>query len=254
MLFDTHAHLCAEQFDTDREQTLRRTLDAGVCLYMEAGTSVDDSRRAIELAQTHEGIVCAVGIHPHDAKEAPEQYIVELEALLGLPKCVAVGEIGLDYHYDFSPRDVQKRIFDAQLALAAKLAMPVIIHDREAHKDIFDMLFAYKGKLTGVMHCYSGSVDYAKKYLDMGFYLSFGGPLTFKNAKTPVEVAQFVPLDRILLETDSPYLTPVPFRGHRNEPMYVKYVVEALAKIKNIPFEKAAEATTENGKRLFRIL
>ncbi len=252
-MFDTHAHLCAQQFDTDREQTLRRSLDAGVCLFLEAGTSIQTSRSAIALAQSHEGVVCAAGIHPHDAKEAPDDFLTELEALLSQPRCVAIGEIGLDYHYDFSPRDVQKQVFDEQLALAAKNNLPVIVHDREAHQDIYNMLSAYKGKLTGVMHCYSGSVEDAKKYLDMGFYLGFDGPITFKNAHRPIEVAQYVPLERILCETDSPYLTPVPFRGQRNEPMYVKYVVEMLARIKNIPFEQAANATLENGKRLFGI-
>ncbi len=253
MLFDTHAHLCAPQFDSDRADTIRRAIDAGVGLCLEAGTSIEFSRRAVELAKAHGIIVAAAGIHPHDAVDAPSDYLDRLKALLHQPECVAVGEIGLDYHYDFSPRDVQKDVLDAQLSLAAECKLPVIIHDREAHGDVLGLLTKYSGRLIGVMHCYSGSVEDAKKYLDMGYYLSFGGPVTFKNANRPREVAAYVPLDRLLCETDCPYLTPTPYRGKRNEPMYVRYVVQEVARIRNMAFEQLAESTTQNGMRLFGI-
>ena len=252
MLFDTHTHLCASQFDNDREATIQRAVTAGVDLCLEAGTSIEFSRRAVALAQAHEAnIVAAAGIHPHDAKDAPQDFITELQVLLNQPVCVAVGEIGLDYHYDFSPRDIQKTVLDTQLSLAAQMKLPVIIHDREAHADILAMLTRYKGQIIGVMHCYSGSVEDADKYLDMGFYISLGGPVTFKNARRPREVAAYVPIDRLLCETDCPYLTPVPHRGKRNEPMYVRHVVEQIARIRGVSYEEMAQTTMQNGRRLF---
>jgi TatD DNase family protein len=253
MLFDTHAHLCADAFDGDRIQTIRRAIDSGITTILEAGTSVSQSERALALAHAHDGVVAAAGVHPHEASEAAEGYLDRLASLLGEDKCVAVGEIGLDYHYDFSPRDVQRRVFDQQLSLAAAMKKPVIIHDREAHKDVLDALQSYAGRITGVMHCYSGSLEDARKYLDMGFFLSFGGPITFANAVRPKQVAAYAPLESILCETDCPYLTPAPYRGKRNEPMHVRLVAEALAALKGLPFEALAQATTQNGKRLFRL-
>ena len=253
MLFDTHAHLLAEQFDSDRDETLARTFAQGVSLYLEVGTTLCDSARAITWAHGHENVYCAAGVHPHEAQDAPEGYLAQLQALLAHDKCVALGEIGLDYHYDFSPRDVQRRVFCEQLDLAIACQLPVIIHDREAHADTMAAISARRGRLTGVLHCYSGSLEDAKRYLDMGFYLSFGGPLTFKNAQKLPEVAAYVPQDRVLSETDSPYLAPVPLRGKRNEPAHVRYVVEKLAQLRHVAYEQMAQDACENGKRLFQI-
>lgn len=252
-VFDTHAHLLSDAFDEDRDEVIARIHAAGVCLCMEAGTTLEDSQKAIEQAQAHEFLYAAAGIHPHEAQDAPQDAMARLQTLLMQEKCKALGEIGLDYHYDFSPRDVQKRIFAEQLDLAIQMNKPVIIHDREAHADTLAMLTARKGKSRGILHCYSGSLEDAKKYLDMGFYLSFAGPLTFKNAHKLQEVAAYVPMDRVLCETDSPYLTPVPKRGQRNDPSNVVLVVEQLARCKNIEPALAARQTLENGKAVFNI-
>ena len=251
MLYDTHAHVNENAFDEDRADVLARIHANGVSLYNEVGTDLADSRRAVALAQCHDWIYAAAGIHPHEAKHAPADYLTQLEELLAQPRCVALGEIGLDYHYDFSPRDVQRRIFDEQLTLALAVHKPVIIHDREAHQDTMTAIAAHRGALRGVMHCYSGSLEDAKRYLNLGFYISFAGPLTFKNASKLREVAAYVPMDRVLCETDSPYLAPVPVRGTRNDPQNVSHVVRMLAEIKGVSFEQAAQATMENGKNLF---
>lgn len=253
-VFDTHAHLLTDAFDEDREQVIARIHAAGVCLCMEAGTTLEDSEKAIEQARTHDFLYAAAGIHPHEAQDAPADAIDRLQTLLlSDEKCKALGEIGLDYHYDFSPREIQKRLFAEQLDLAIQLDKPVIIHDREAHADTLSMLTERKGKSRGILHCYSGSLEDAKKYLDMGFYLSFAGPLTFKNAHKLQEVAAYVPMDRVLCETDSPYLTPVPKRGQRNDPSNVVLVVEQLARCKQMDPEQVACRTVENGKAVFSI-
>lgn len=251
MLYDTHAHVNESAFDADRAAVLARIHANGVALYNEVGTDLADSARAIALAQTHDWIYAAAGIHPHEAQQAPADYLTQLQALLEQPKCIALGEIGLDYHYDFSPRDVQRRVFAEQLTLALAMDKPVIIHDREAHQDTMQAIAAHRGALRGVMHCYSGSLEDAKRYLNLGFYISFAGPLTFKNANKLREVAAYVPMDRVLCETDSPYLAPVPVRGKRNDPQHVAHVVRMLAEIKGISFEQAALVTMENGKNLF---
>lgn len=250
MLFDTHAHLLAEQFDDDRPQLIQ-TLRGEVDRILEAATDVASSVAASALAQQHDFIYCAAGVHPHDAANVSGSYLDELRAVLREPKCVAVGEIGLDYHYDFSPRDVQKKVFAEQLDLAAEADKPVIIHDREAHGDTMDMIAQRKGKIRGVMHCYSGSLESAREYLKMGFYISFAGPVTFKNAGKLPQIAAEIPSNRILAETDSPYLAPVPMRGKRNNPAHVRYVVEKIAEVRGIRFEEAAQMTYENGKTLF---
>lgn len=252
-VFDTHAHLLSDAFDEDREQVIARIQSAGVCLCMEAGTTLEDSAKAVEQSEQYDFLYAAAGIHPHEAEEAPENALDQLEKLLAHPKCKALGEIGLDYHYDFSPREIQRRMFAEQLDLAIALDKPVIIHDREAHADTLSLLTARKGKSKGILHCYSGSLEDAKKYLDMGFYLSFAGPLTFKNAHKLQQVAAYVPLDRVLCETDSPYLTPVPKRGQRNDPANVALVIEQLAQCKGIAFDEAAQHTLENGKAVFGI-
>lgn len=252
-VFDTHAHLLSDAFDEDRDEVIARIHTAGVCLCMEAGTTLADSERAIALADEHAFVYAAAGIHPHEAEGAPEDALDRLGALLMHKKCRALGEIGLDYHYDLSPRDVQRRVFAEQLDLSIELDRPVIIHDREAHADTLALLTERKGKARGVLHCYSGSKEDAKKYLELGFFLSFGGTLTFKNARRVQEVAAYVPMERILCETDSPYLTPVPKRGQRNDPANVALVVEKLAAIKGVAPEEAARRTLENGKAVFAI-
>ncbi len=252
-VFDTHAHLLSDAFDDDREQVIARIHAAGVCLCMEAGTTLEDSAKAAAQAEQYDFLYAAAGIHPHEAEDAPADALDRLTVLLRHPKCKALGEIGLDYHYDFSPRDVQKRLFAEQLDLAIQMDKPVIIHDREAHQDTLSMLSERKGKARGILHCYSGSLEDAKKYLDMGFYLSFAGPLTFKNAHKLQQVAAYVPMDRVLCETDSPYLTPVPKRGQRNDPSNVVLVICQLALCKGIEPEEAARRTMENGKAIFAI-
>jgi TatD DNase family protein len=206
------------------------------------------------LAKEFDFIYASVGVHPHDAKSMDDETIDILRDLAANPKVKAIGEIGLDYHYDFSPRDVQKKRFMEQIDLAKQLKLPIIVHDRESHRDIMDIFHKMNVKdMGGVLHSFSGSVEMAKECLKLGFYLSISGPLTFKNNIKTVEVVKEIPLDMLLIETDSPYLTPVPYRGQRNYPGYVRYVAEKVAEIKGISFEEVAQKTLENGKRLFDI-
>lgn len=254
MFFDSHAHIDGEKFDKDREQVLARAKENGIDLIMNPGADFASSVRAVELAQQHEMIYAAVGIHPHDASSLDDSLLMMIEALTKKPKVQAIGEIGLDFHYDFSPRDVQRHWFREQLRLAKRLNMPVIVHDREANQETFDTLREEKAFETGVlMHCYSGSGELAKQYVKLGGYISIAGPVTFKNSRKLIEVVEAVPLDRLMIETDSPYLTPEPFRGKRNESMYVKYVCEKIAQLKGISIEEAAAATTANAKHYFNI-
>lgn len=255
MYFDTHAHIDDRRFDEDREELFKELPSRGISLMLNPGTDIRSSEKAIDYARTYEYVYAAVGFHPHDSKNMKDEDLNRLEIMaLDNPKVVAVGEIGLDYHYDFSPREVQKKRFIQQLELAAKLKLPVIIHDREAHGDIMNILEDKKSILTGgVMHCYSGSWEMAERLLDLGFYISLAGPVTFKNAKRAVEVAERIPLDRLLIETDSPYLTPVPHRGKRNDPGYVKFVAEKIGELRGLSGEEVGRITKENGLRLFSI-
>jgi len=255
MYFDTHAHMDDGRFDEDREELFRELPSRGISLVINPGADMISSRKAIDYARAYEYVYAAVGVHPHDAEGMKDGDLDELERMaLSESKVVAIGEIGLDYFYDFSPREVQKERFIQQLELASKLGLPVIIHDRDAHGDIMDILEYKKSILTGgVMHCYSGSWEMAKQLLDLGFYISLAGPVTFKNAKRPIEVAEKIPLDRLLIETDSPYLTPVPHRGKRNDPGYVKFVAEKIGEIRGLSGEEIGRITMENGKRLFSI-
>lgn len=254
MFFDSHAHIDGEKFDRDRDLVLARAKANGIDLIMNPGADFASSVRAVELAQQHEMIYAAVGIHPHDASTLDDSLLLMIEALTKKPKVQAIGEIGLDFHYDFSPRDVQRHWFREQLRLAKRLNLPVIIHDREANQETFDTLREEKSFETGVlMHCYSGSGELAKQYVKLGGYISIAGPVTFKNSRKLIEVVEAVPLDRLMIETDAPYLTPEPFRGKRNESMYVKYVCEKIAQIKGIELEEAAAATMANAKTYFRI-
>ena len=253
MLVDSHAHIDDSRFDADRDAVLERAAAAGVELIVNIGADMASSARSIALAEKYPQIYAAVGMHPHYAKEMQEQDYSQLQRWVAHPKVVAIGEIGLDYHYDLSPRPVQKEVFLRQLDIARQTGKPFIVHEREAHADTFEIIRTAAKGLAGVFHCFSGSIETAREYLKLGFYISVAGPVTFpKSAKTK-EVAQFVPLDRLLIETDSPYLTPQAFRGRRNEPGHVRLVAEEIAALRNLSLTELALATTENARRLFRI-
>ena len=253
MLADSHAHLDDERFDADREEVVARALAAGVSLIVNIGADMASSARSVALAETYPGIYAAVGMHPHDSQDMQETDYLQLERWTTHPKVVAIGEIGLDYHYDLSPRPVQKEVFLRQLDLARKTGKPFIIHEREAHADMMDIIRNAARGLNGVFHCFSGSVETAREYLKMGFYISVAGPVTFSKSLKTKEVAKAVPLDRLLVETDSPYLTPQPFRGKRNEPAHVRLVAEEIANLRDISLAELAVATTANVRRLFNI-
>jgi len=253
MVVDSHAHIDDEQFDADRDEVVARASAAGVSLIINIGADMDSSARSVALAEKYPGIYAAVGMHPHDAKEMQEADYVQLEHWMTHPKVVAIGEIGLDYHYDLSPRPVQKEVFLRQLDIARKTGKPFIIHEREAHADMLDIIKTSARGLQGVFHCFSGSVETAREYLKMGFYLSVAGPVTFTKSGKTKDVAKFVPLGQLLVETDSPYLTPHPFRGRRNEPAHVRIVAEEIATLRNLSIEELAAATTANVRRLFDI-
>lgn len=254
MLFDSHAHLDDEKFDEDREEVIARSLQNGVTGIINAGSCMASSARSVALAAQYDSIYAAVGIHPHDAKSAQEADYAQLAAWAQLEKVVAIGEIGLDYYYDFSPRDLQRTVFIRQIDVARQMDMPFIIHDRDAHGDILDVLKKEAKGLTGVLHCFSGSLEMAKEVIKLGFYISIAGPVTFKNAAKFPEIIKNVPLERLLVETDCPYLTPHPHRGKRNEPAYVKIVAEQVAHLREMDLADLAKATTENAKKLFKIL
>ena len=253
MLADSHAHIDDERFDADRDEVVARALAAGVSLIVNIGADMASSARSVALAEKYPGIYAAVGMHPHDSQDMKENDYRQLEQWANHPKVVAIGEIGLDYHYDLSPRPVQKEVFLRQLDLARKTGKPFIIHEREAHADMLDIIRNAARGLNGVFHCFSGSVETAREYLKMGFYISVAGPVTFPKSVKTKEVAKAVPLDRLLVETDSPYLTPQPFRGKRNEPAYVRLVAEEIANLRDISLAELAEATTANVRRLFNI-
>ena len=255
MFLDSHVHLDDARFDEDRDQVIQRALDAGVTIMINVGADMNSTRESLRLAKGYPGIIyAATGIHPHDAKSATTDDYLELKGYLALPEVVAVGEIGLDYHYDYSPREVQRTVFEQQLDLAVAADKPVIIHMREATRDTLNILQQYAGRLRGVMHCFSGSWETAWAVLDLGLYLGFDGPLTFANAAKLREVAMKAPSDKILIETDCPYLTPVPHRGKRNEPVYVREVADILAGLKKMDLEEIALLTANNARGLFSIL
>lgn len=252
VLFDTHAHLIDERFDEDREKLIRAMPSQGIGYLIECSAAEDESIRAVALAHEHAMIYAAVGVHPHAAKEWNEQTKSVLKSLAKQPKVVAIGEAGLDYHYDNSPRDIQKEVFEKQIQLAMEVDLPLIVHSRDAMADTLELLEKYPQQRV-LLHCYSGSVETAKRLLQMGAYIAIGGAVTFKNAKKTVEVAKMLPLDRLVIETDSPYLAPVPHRGERNSPEYVRFVAEKIAEIREVDVEVIAEATTANAKRFFGI-
>ena len=253
MLFDTHAHMDDNAFAIDREQLLSSLPSQGIGLLMNPGCSLASSRNAVLLAQGYNYIYAAVGSHPDAADEVNEAVLEEYRTLVAQnPKVRAIGEIGLDYHYEDIPREIQKKAFRAQMALAAELHLPAIVHEREAHEDGLAIVEEFP-EVTGVFHCYSGSVEMAKELIKRGWYIGFTGVLTFKNAKKALKVAETIPLERIVLETDCPYMSPEPFRGRRNDPGKLYRMAQALAQLRNLPEEEIQRITLENGKRLYRI-
>lgn len=250
-IFDTHAHYDDSRFDEDRDELIASLSEKGVSHIVNCGCDLKSSLTTVALAVKYDFIYAAVGVHAHEAEEATEGDLAEIERLYEREKVVAVGEIGLDYHYDFSPRERQLEIFERQLILANRLDLPVIVHDREAHEDTMNLLKKYKPK--GVVHCFSGSAEMAKEIVKLGMYIGIGGAVTFKNAKKPVEVVEYLPLDRLLLETDAPYMTPVPFRGQRCDSAHIAYTAEKIAEIKAIDTQELIDICNKNAKNLFGI-
>jgi TatD DNase family protein len=253
MLFDTHAHMDDRAFDADRAQLLRALPEQGISYLMNPGCSLASSRNADALSKEYDYIYAAVGSHPDAADEVNEEVLEEYRKLCKQnPKIRAIGEIGLDYHYEDIPRDLQQKAFRAQMELAAELQLPVIVHERDAHADGMQIVSEFSG-VTGVFHCYSGSLEMAKWLIDRGWYIGFTGVLTFKNAKKAIEVAANIPLERLVLETDCPYMAPEPFRGKRNDPGKLYRMAEKLAQLRGLSLEEVCRITVENGKRLYGI-
>lgn len=252
MYFDTHAHYDDEAFDADRDAVLQSMPGRGISLIVNPGCNLPSSRAALELSRRYPFVYAAVGVHPHDAESMKAGDLATLRELASQERAVAIGEIGLDYYYDRSPRQVQKERFREQMALAAEMNLPVIIHDREAHEDCLNIVREFKS-VRGVYHCYSGSLEQAKVLVRLGWYISFTGAVTFKNARRAHEVISWMPGDRLMLETDSPYLTPVPHRGKRNDSGYLPLIAEAAAALRGVSAEEIAAVTLENGKRFFGI-
>ena len=250
-IFDTHAHYDDSRFDGDRDELISSLADKGVSCIINCGCDLKSSLTTLSLAEKYDCIYAAVGFHAHEADEATEYDLEKIKKLYENEKVVAVGEIGLDYHYDFSPREIQLEIFEKQLALAAELDLPVIVHDREAHEDTMNLLKKYRPK--GVVHCFSGSAEMAKEIVKLGMYIGIGGAVTFKNAKKPVEVVQTISLERLLLETDAPYMTPVPFRGQRCDSSFIAYTAEKIGEIKAIDVQSLIDECNNNAKLLFNI-
>ena len=248
-IFDSHAHYDSEAFNDDRKELFSALQGQGVCGIINCGSDMASSLASLELADEFDFIYAACGVHPHEAEGCKQGYLPVLKKLCSEEKCVAVGEIGLDYHYDFSPRDIQKTVFEQQLVLAKELDLPVIIHDREAHEDTLELLKRYKPK--GVVHCFSGSVEMAKEIVKLGMYIGLGGAVTFKNARKPLEVAAYVPDDKLLIETDCPYMTPVPHRGKRCDSSYIPFTAQVLADARNSTPDAILELTRKNADTLF---
>lgn len=253
MLFDSHAHMDDRRFDDDRQELLDAFPQQGLRYLMNAGCDLESSKSGCRLAAERDYIYCAVGSHPDDADHVDEERI-EIYRRLALdnPKVKAIGEIGLDYHYEDVPRDIQQKAFRMQMQIARELKLPVIVHEREAHEDGLAIVDEFP-EVKGVFHCFSGSPEFARELVRRGWYIGFTGVLTFKNARKAVETAQSIPLERILIETDCPYMAPEPFRGRRNDPRLVRFVAKKLAQLRDIPEEDAARITMENACRLFGI-
>lgn len=252
MIFDTHAHYDSGAFNADRDEILSSMPEKNVGLIVDPGCDLKSSLDAISLGEKYDFVYAAVGWHPEDMDKLSDESFSEMAKLITHPKCVAVGEIGLDYYWDTEHKQEQKELFIRQIELALNLDKPVIVHDREAHGDSFDIVSRYPN-LRGVFHCYSGSREMAEQLLKNGWYLGFDGPITYKNARKSIEVLEMCPLDRIVIETDSPYLTPVPNRGKRNDSSNLKYVIEKIAEIKGMATAEVEQITFENGRRLYGI-
>jgi TatD DNase family protein len=262
-LVDTHAHLDFSQFDKDRDQVISRAADEGITRIVTVGFDLDSSRQTVALTSSYGNLWACVGIHPHEASRATSEVLNSLRNLSKHHKVVAIGETGLDYYRDRSPRDVQRRVFRKELDLAAEVGKPVVIHDRAAHEDIIHIIRTWaediassNGKLQpplGVVHCYSGDLIMANELFDLGFYISIAGPVTYPKATHLQELVSRLPLDRLLIETDCPFLSPHPHRGKRNEPANVKLIAQKISEIRNMPLEKISQMTTDNARRLFRL-
>lgn len=254
MIFETHAHYDDEAFDPDREELLGKLPEAGIGTVVNIGASISSTKTTLALAERYPYIYAAVGVHPSDTAELTDEWMDWLEEMCARPKVVAVGEIGLDYYWDEPDRETQKRWFRRQLQLAGKVNLPVVIHSRDAAKDTLDIIKEERAAdVGGVIHCFSYGIEMAREYLNMGFFLGIGGALTFKNSRKLKEVVEYMPLDRIVLETDSPYLAPVPFRGKRNSSLNLPYVVKAVSEIKGISEEDVIRVTEENARRMYRL-
>lgn len=252
MYFDSHAHYDDERFDEDRFELLEEMKEKGVDFIVNVAANMESCETSMALAKKYPFVYCSVGVHPHDVEGLTDKDIETLRIMAEEEKVVAIGEIGLDYYYDYSPRELQRKWFKRQLELARELDLPVIIHSRDACQETFDLI-VQSGIKKGVIHCFSGSSELAKEYVKKGFYIGIGGSLTFKNAKKTVRVVEEIGLEHILIETDAPYLTPVPHRGKRNNSSYLEHVVEKIGEIKGISFEEVCERTCQNAKKLFRI-
>ncbi|MBQ6366004.1 MAG: TatD family hydrolase [Oscillospiraceae bacterium] len=252
MFIETHAHYDDSAFEEDRHSLLSAVHDSGIDHIIDPGCDLSSTQQACTLAEKYDFVSFAAGIHPEEVQDLPEDYPDVLRSYLCHPKCVAVGEIGLDYYWDTFLKEKQKQVFDRQLRLALEADKPVIIHDREAHGDCLETVRRYPG-LRGVFHCYSGSAEMARELLKNGWYLGFDGPVTYKNARKTIEVLHLTPPDRILLETDSPYMSPVPMRGKRNDSRNLQYIAARIAEVKNLSVEEVARQTSTNARELFRL-
>lgn len=249
IIFDTHAHYDDSSFDEDRDELLSIMPKSGVKCVINQGIDISTSKFSIELAEKYDYIYAAVGIQPQEVYK--EENLDEIKKLASHPKVVAIGEIGLEYHYDVAPRELQIKYFEEQIKIANEVDLPIVVHNREAHLDTLTVLKRTPSNKVGVIHCFSGSVETAREFLNLGYYLGFDGPITFKNAKNALEVLEYIPLDKILVETDAPYLTPIPFRGNRNNSMYIKYIIEKIAEIKKISINELENILIKNSLNLF---
>jgi TatD DNase family protein len=252
MLIDSHSHLEMPEFRRDLETVIQRAKESGIGYIFTVGTEKRDWKRTLEIANSHPSVYAILGVHPHNAKEIDEETYPILQKLCRDEKVKAYGEIGLDFYRNLSPRDIQLNRFREQIGLAKELGLPIVVHDREAHQETLEILRSEKaGEGGGIIHCFSGDYEMAKACIDMGFFISIPGSITFNNAERFREIVKEVPLDSLLVETDAPFLTPVPFRGKRNEPSFVRYTAQRLADIKKVSFEKVAEVTSENALRVY---
>ena len=252
-LFDTHAHILDDQFKEDLDQVIRNIYD-NMALVVNIGCNLEDCPRTVALAEQYDKVYAAVGLHPEDVKTYTPEGWDMICRLAEHPKVVGIGETGLDYYWDTSTKDAQKVLFEQHIDLAKQLHKPLVIHDREAHGDTLEILKRTNAKeVGGILHAFSGSVEMAMEVIKMGFYIGLGGPVTFKNARKAVEVAQAIPLEYLVIETDCPYMAPVPFRGKRNEPMLVQHTAAKIAELRGISVEELIEATYQNGKRIYGI-